>query len=104
MVKRSNQTKCITSIIPEVLKPLRKKNKNVLEIKHSWKSIFENNISEYCYPNKIYNFNNKTVLEIMVHEEKIFELSFESDFLISKINRFYGYKHIELIKFKKLPN
>ena len=102
MVKRTNKTKSISSIIPNVLGPVKKKNNKILEIKLNWNKIFNENLSKFSFPSKIYKFNNKKTLEITVEEEKLIEISYNSDFIIREINRFYGHEHIELIKFKKI--
>ena len=72
-----------------------------MEIKLNWNKILNDNLSKFSFPNKIYKFNNKKTLEISVQEEKLIEITYNSDFIKREINRFYGHEHIELIKFKK---
>ena len=80
---------------------LKKKSNKILEIKLNWNKILNDDLSKFSFPNKIYKFNNKKTLEISVEEEKLLEISYNSDFIMREINRFYGHEHIELIKFKK---
>ena len=101
MIKRTNKTKSISSIIPNVLNPVKKKSNKIMEIKLNWNKILNDNLSKFSFPNKIYKFNNKKTLEISVQEEKLIEISYNSDLIKREINRFYGHEHIELIKFKK---
>lgn len=102
MVKRLKKTKSISSLIPLVLKPCRKNNSvELLQIQLNWEKIFNEEIFNFTFPKQIIVYKNKRTLEIQVDEEKIIEISYNSEFILSEINRFFGDKYIESIKFLK---
>ena len=101
MIKRLKKISAISAIIPNVLNPIKEKSNIILEMKLNWGRIFNEEFSNFCSPKKILNFNNKKTILVEVMEEKLLEISYNSEFMIQEINRFYGHNYIELIKFKK---
>ena len=102
MVKRIKKTKSISSLVPLVLKPIKKNNSSeLLQIQLNWEKIFCSNIFNFSFPNRIFFHKNKRILEVKVKEKKIIEISYNSDLILSEINRFLGDKYIQSIKFLK---
>ena len=102
MVKRLFKSRSLSSILPLVLKSVKKNNSSQLfQIQGNWSKIFDEEISSFCYPSKLYRLKNLKTLELTVDERKIIEISYKYDFLMQEINRFFENKNIELIKFKK---
>ena len=102
MVKRIKKTKSISSLVPLILKPLKKKKSNELfQIQLYWPKIFNDEIFNFSFPNRIFFHRNLRTLEIKVKEKKIIEVSYNSEFILSEINRFFGDKYIQSIKFLK---
>ena len=92
----------ISALLPEVLKPITKKiSSNILEIKNSWEEILGSELSKDTHPSKIYQMNNKNVLEIIVNSNNALEISHNSYRIQKKINNFFQFDYINLVKFKK---
>ena len=92
----------ISTLLPKVLKPLKKKNDGVLlEIKLKWEKILEPRLSSRCFPSSLKKINNTKFLIITTDERNILELSYSSNEIKMQINEFFKATVINEIKFKK---
>ena len=79
MKKNLNSARLISSILPNVLKPVTKKfTSKLFEIKAYWREIFEEDITSNCVPTKFYRINNKNILEITIISNNALEISYFS--------------------------
>ena len=102
MKKRKKDPLSISALLPRVLKPITKKiSSNILEIKSNWEEILGSELSKNTHPSKIYQMNNKNVLEIIVNSNNALEISHNSYRIQKKINNFFQFDSINLVKFKK---
>ena len=90
----------ISSFIPKIFKSF-KKNSNLLELRANWEKIVGKNFSDRCHVYSLKKINTKNVLTIESIESDLFELSYSSENLKKKINKFYSREFIDVIKFKK---
>ena len=92
----------ISTLLPKVLKPLKKKNDGVLlEIKLNWEKILEPRLSSCCFASSLKKINNIKILIITADERNILELSYSSNAIKMQINEFFKTTVINEIKFKK---
>lgn len=92
----------ISTLLPKVFKPLRKKHGGVLlEIKFNWEKILDSELSSICFANSLKKINDKNILIITSDKNNILELSYSSDKIKEKINNFFNSPIIDQIKFKK---
>tara|TARA_B100000963_G_scaffold115376_1_gene100494 strand:- start:649 stop:975 length:327 start_codon:yes stop_codon:yes gene_type:complete len=92
----------ISTLLPKVLKPLKKKNDGVLlEIKLYWEKILEPRLSSRCFASSLKKVNNTKILIITTDERNILELSYSSNEIKMQINEFFKSTVINEIKFKK---
>ena len=92
----------ISTILPKVFKPLKKKNDGVLlEIKLNWEKILKPELSSRCFASSLKKINNSKTLIIAANERNILELSYSSDEIKMQINEFFRTTVINEIKFKK---
>ncbi len=92
----------ISTLLPKVLKPLKKKNDGVLlEIKLNWEKILEPRLSSCCFASSLKKINNIKILTITADERNILELSYSSNAIKMQINEFFKTTVINEIKFKK---
>ena len=90
----------ISTLLPKVLKNLKKTNKNsskLLELKMKWKDIIGDKISEDIFVDSIKKLNNKNVLIIISKKPNLVEISYSSE----KINKHFNECFIDNIKFKR---
>ena len=103
MKKNTRGPTAISSILYEVLKPLKKKNSSELfEIKCKWIKIVGEELAMKTIPSGFYTRNNVKILEISVESSLAFELSYQSLKILEKINNYYNNKYIQKIIFKKI--
>ncbi len=103
MKKNLNSARLISSILPNVLKPVTKKfTSKLFEIKAYWREIFEEDITSNCVPTKFYRINNKNILEITIISNNALEISYFSCKIRNKINNFFNSEYIYKIKFKNV--
>ena len=101
-MKHKKNPLSISALLPGVLKPITKKiSSNILEIKSNWEEILGSDLSKHTHPSKIYQMNNKNVLEIIVNSNNALEISHNSYRIQKKINNFFQFDYINLVKFKK---
>jgi len=92
----------ISTLLPKVLKPLKKKNDGVLlEIKLYWEKILGPRLSSRCFATSLKKINNTQILIITTDERNILELSYSSNEIKMQINEFFKSTVINEIKFKK---
>ncbi|MEE2694941.1 MAG: DciA family protein [Pseudomonadota bacterium] len=92
----------ISTLLPKVLKPLRKTNSSLLlELKMNWEKIIGSKISEICFVSTIKKINKKNILIVVSDSNKILELSYSSNEIKNKVNSFFNSNFIDEIKFKK---
>ena len=92
----------ISTLLPKVFKPLKKKNDGVLlEIKLNWEKILEPRFSSCCFAYSLKKINNTKTLTITTDERNILELSYSSNEIKMQINEFFKATVINEIKFKK---
>ncbi len=92
----------ISTLLPKVFKPLKKKNNGVLlEIKLNWEKILEPKLSSCCFASSLKKINKTKILIITTKERNILELSYCSEEIKMKINEFFKTTVINEIKFKK---
>ncbi len=92
-----------SSTIPRGLKKiLRKGGYNFSSIVDNWTKIIGKDISSKCYPLKIKNnkeFDNGVVFLNVLHGKEL-EIEYEKKNIMDKINSFFGYEIIKIIKLK----
>ena len=92
----------ISTLLPKVFKPLKKKNDGLLlEIKLNWEKILRPELSSRCFAASLKKINNSKILIITTNERNILELSYSSDEIKMQINEFFKTTVINEIKFKK---
>ena len=94
----------ISTLLPKVLKNLKKTNKNsskLLELKMKWKDIINNKISEDIFVDSVKKLNNKNVLIIISKKPNLVEISYSSEMIKDKINKHFNECFIDNIKFKR---
>ena len=92
----------ISTLLPKVLKPLRRNNDGVLlEIKLNWDKIVDPKISSICFVYSLKKINNKTILTIVSDNRNIVELSYSSEEIKNNVNDFFDASIVNEIKFKK---
>ena len=97
-----NKPKKVSTLLPSIFKKLNKKNNNeLLEIKVNWKKIIGDDLCEKCYVSTLKKVNNRNVLTIISESSEIFEISYSSDVIKKKINKYFLREVVDLIKFKK---
>ena len=102
MRKHKKDPLSISALLPEVLKPItRKTSSNILEIKNNWEEILGTELSKDTHPSKIYQMNNKNILEIIVNSNNALEISYNSYRIQKKINNFFQFDYINYVKFRK---
>ena len=80
----------ISTLLPKVLKPLKKKNGSMLlELKMNWEKIIGSEISEICFVLTVKKINKKNILIIVSDDSNILELSYSSDEIKNKVNNFF---------------
>ena len=92
--------KKISSIIPKIIGSSKKNNK-FIELKANWEKVVGKEYSKKCYISNLREINKKKVLTIISCESDLLELSYSSERIKNKINAFYSYDFIDIIKFKK---
>ncbi len=93
----------VSTLLPKVLKPLKKKSEGVLlELKLNWEKILGKHLGTACFVHSIKNINDKKILIIITENRNILELSYCSIEIKDKINNFFSYDLIDEIKFKKV--
>lgn len=103
MKKNTRGPTAISSILYEVLKPLKKKNSSELfEIKCKWIKIVGEELAKKTIPSGFYTKNNVKILEISVESSLAFELSYQSPKILEKINNYYNNEYIQKIIFKRI--
>ena len=73
----------------------------LLDIKLNWENILDANLNSVCFAHSLKKINNKNILTISSDQNNILELSYSSDTIKEKINKFYNSPIIDEIKFKK---
>ena len=102
MKKHIQDPLSISALLPEVLKPITKKiSSNLFEINNNWEEIIGSELSRDTQPSKIYQINNKNILEIIVNSNNALEISHNSYRIQKKINNFFQFDYINQVKFKK---
>ena len=94
----------ISTLLPKVLKNLKKTNKNsskLLELKMKWDDIIEDKISKDIFAESIKKLNNKNVLIIISKKPNLIEISYSSEMIKDKINKHFNECLIDNIKFKR---
>ena len=94
----------ISTLLPKVLKNLKKNSKNsskLLELKMKWDDIIEDNISKDIFADSIKRLNNKNVLIIISNKPNLLEISYSSEMIKDKINKYFNECLIDNIKFKR---
>ena len=92
----------ISTLLPKVFKPLKKKNDGMLlEIKLNWERILEPRLSSCCFASSLKKINKTKILIISTKKRNILELSYSSNEIKKKINEFFKTTVINEIKFKK---
>ena len=92
--------KKISSFITKIIRSSNKNNK-LIELKANWENIVGIEFSEKCYVFSLRKINKKKVLTIISCESDLLELSYSSESIKNKINTFYSYEFVDIIKFKK---
>ena len=92
--------KKISSFIPKIIGSSKKNNK-LIELKANWENIFGVEFSKKFYVSSLREINKKKVLTIISCESDLLELSYSSESIKNKINTFFSYELIDIIKFKK---
>tara|TARA_X000000950_G_scaffold289343_1_gene412171 strand:- start:54920 stop:55249 length:330 start_codon:yes stop_codon:yes gene_type:complete len=101
--KNLSNPNSIASIIPTILKPIKKKfSTKFLELSCNWENIFEKDFTRKCSPLKCYKLNDKNILEITVVSIYALEYSFRLEEIKKKINCFFKADYIDNIKIKKI--
>tara|TARA_B100000029_G_scaffold477618_1_gene522818 strand:- start:100 stop:330 length:231 start_codon:yes stop_codon:yes gene_type:complete len=72
-----------------------------LEIKLNWEEIVGKEFSEKCFVSNFQRVNKKNILTIISDNTNLLELSYSSEEIKKKINKFFSSKKIDDIKFKK---
>ena len=102
MNKTHTEPTSISALLPVILKPIsRKYSSNLLEIQSNWSKIAGVKFSKISKPSRIYKINNKNYLEILVSNNNAFEMSYGSDDIKKRINKFYKFEYVAGIKIKK---
>tara|TARA_B100000989_G_C19461282_1_gene436319 strand:- start:533 stop:856 length:324 start_codon:yes stop_codon:yes gene_type:complete len=92
----------ISSILPNVLKPITKKfSSNLFKVQFDWEKIIGKNLSKSVHPNKIYKINDKNILELLIVDSNSLEISYRNNEIKNKINNYYKFELVSGIKFKK---
>ena len=94
----------ISTLLPKVLKNLKKTNKNsskLLELKMKWDDIIGDKISKDIFADSIKKLNNKNVLIIISKRPNLLEISYSSEMIKDKINKHFNECLIDNIKFKR---
>ena len=92
----------ISTLLPKVFKPLKKKNDGLLlEIKLNWEKILKPELSSRCFAYSLRKINNSKILTITTNDRNILELSYSSNEIKMQINEFFKTTVINEIKFKK---
>ena len=100
--KNINKPKKVSTLLPSILKKLNKNNNNeLLEIKVNWRKIIGDDLYERCYVSNLKRINNRNILTIVSVSAEIFEISYSSDLIKKKINKYFLREVVDLIKFKK---
>lgn len=100
--KNLNLPFSISAILPNVLKPIRKKfSSKLIELNFNWERIFGKQFSDLCYPERIYIQNKVNILELTVKNNSALELSYQTEEIKKKINCFFNNEFIDTIKIKK---
>jgi len=92
--------KKISSFIPQIIGSSKKNNK-LIELKANWENIVGKKFSKKCYVSGLRQINKKNILTIISCESDLLELSYSTEVIKNKINNFYSYDFIDIIKFKK---
>jgi len=101
-MKYSKHPVRISTLLPKVFKPLRKKYGGVLlDIKFNWEKIIDSELSSICFATSLKKINDKNVLIVTSDKNNILELSYSSDKIKEQINNFFNSPIIDQIKFKK---
>ena len=102
MNKTHSEPTSISSLLPEILKPISKKfSSNLLDIQCNWSKITGEKFSKISKPSSIQKVNSKNYLEILVTNNNAFEMSYGSDEIKKRINKFYKFEYVAGIKIKK---
>ncbi|NDD48378.1 MAG: DUF721 domain-containing protein [Alphaproteobacteria bacterium] len=113
--KNNNVRLHISNFVRDIISPFEKKyGKKTSELDELWKIALGNEFSDFVKPNKItkeYKYvNNERVmvrkLHLDVDNARALEITYNSEKIINKINKFYGTDFISqiIIKNKHQPN
>ncbi|MAH79000.1 MAG: hypothetical protein CMP41_03605, partial [Rickettsiales bacterium] len=96
--KYKNKPLLISSLLPKVLNPIKKKfSSNLFELEFHWEDILGKELANKCYPSKFYKKNNFKTLEISINGNYALEFSYYSAKIKEKINTFFKYDYINVI-------
>ena len=91
----------IGSSLPKVIdKNIKKKNFIEISLINNWEKIIENDITRFCYPEKIIfsgTDNSGGTIILKTKRGRSMEIEFKSEEIIEKINQYFGYKAIKKI-------
>ena len=99
--------KPFSSSIPKTLKKyLRKGGYNYSNIVDNWTRIVSKKISDACYPHNVKmgkEMRDGTIVLNVIHGKEM-EIEYEKKEIIDKINSFFGYNCISLVKLRIIQN
>ena len=91
MPNKRNYTKSpvnISTLLPNILKPLRKKNgSRLLELKMNWEKILGKNLAKKCFVHSIRKINDKNILTLISNQNDLLEISYSSEEIKHKIKQ-----------------
>ena len=100
--KYINKPVKVSTLLPKILNAAKKKNScSIPEIKSNWREIIGDQLFDKCFAFSIKKINKNNVLTIISNEGSLLELSYESQNIKERINRYFAYEMVNEIKFKK---
>ena len=108
MYKNDFSTKLISNTINSVIKSLSKSPSfnSLSKIYRNWNNIIDRKYLKYCYPLKVtINFEQKTgkLIVVSYNPATSFYLNNNKNYLLSKINTYFGYNSIVSIQIQEIP-